>query len=278
MSLDALTRLQFAVAGTRYGGGATTLAGKVRRDGVDAFGKIVHELTLDRSKEVDEVAGRLQTQGVNAVLLGDDGYPRSLAQVRAAPAALFVYGPRQLLDRPGLGICGSRKATDEGLRAARACGEAVAAHGINVVSGYARGVDMATHTGALSAGGTTVIVLAEGIDHFRMRRGEFTDLWDPPRAVVVSQFSPKQPWHAGSAMTRNAVISALSQALIVVEAGESGGTLAAALHALERGQPVMVLELFDSPPGNRLLRDKGATVIRSRRELEDRPRSLCRGS
>jgi DNA processing protein len=71
-------------------------------------------------------------------------------------------------------------------------------------------------------------------------------------------------------MTRNAVISGLSRALVVVEAGETGGTLAAGLHALDRGQPVLVLQLFGAPVGNQILLDKGATPIRSREELESR--------
>ena len=268
--IDARTRLRYAVAATRYGGGAATIATKVRREGIDALDATIDRLAIDQRHDVDETADRLQADGIQAVLLGDDGYPQSLAHVRAAPVALFVSGPRQLLDRRGLGVCGSRNATDEGLRAARACGEVVAAHGVNVVSGYARGVALATHTGAVAAGGTTVLVLAEGIDHFRKRRGELTQVWDETRAVVVSQFSPRQPWNAGAAMARNAVISGLSAALVVVEAGDTGGTLAAGLQALERGQPVLVLELFGAPPGNRLLQDKGATVIRSRGELEDR--------
>jgi DNA processing protein len=88
--------------------------------------------------------------------------------------------------------------------------------------------------------------------------------------VVVSQFSPGQPWNAGAAMARNAVISGLSRALVVVEAGDTGGTLAAGLHALERGQPVIVLQLDDTPAGNRILLDKGAIPVRSRQELASR--------
>jgi len=120
---------------------------------------------------------------------------------------------------------------------------------------------------ALSNRGTTVIVLAEGINHFRVRKGEFAGVWDPQRAVVVSQFAPDQKWFASGAMTRNAVISGLSDALVVVEAGETGGTLAAGEYALNNGQAVLALQLFGSPPGNTVLIDKGAKVIRSRRHL-----------
>ncbi|MEV7092967.1 DNA-processing protein DprA [Amycolatopsis sp. NPDC051045] len=204
------------------------------------------------------------------MLLGEDGYPDTLAASRSAPPVLFVKGPVELLQDPGIGTCGSRHASEESLRVARVCSEAVVASKFNLVSGYARGVDMITHTGALASGGTTVVVLAEGIERFRVRRGEFADLWDPARVVVVSQFSPNQSWNVGAAMTRNAVISGLSRALLVVEAGETGGTLAAGLHALDRQQPVMVLQLSDTPAGNQILLGKGAVPVRSRKELEAR--------
>lgn len=267
---DAATRLRFAVAGTRFGGGATKLAATVKSEGLDAYEQLLRTLTRDQLNHVDETVGRLAEQGVDALLLTEDGYPPLLAASRKAPSVLFVKGPHEILVRPGVGTCGSRHAGDESLRAALACSEVVAAHGFNLVSGYARGVDTVTHVGALAQGGTTTIVLAEGIERFRIRRGDFAEHWDPSRCVVVSQFSPTQPWSAGAAMTRNAVISGLSKALIVVEAGETGGTLAAGLHAIERGQPVLVLQSDDTSAGNQILLDKGATPVRSRDDLNRR--------
>jgi DNA processing protein len=267
---DASTRLRLAIAGTRFGGGQAKLTTKVRRDGPAVYEQVFDTLTDMQAEQVEETAERLIDQEVAAVLLADDGYPPVLATSRNAPPALFVKGSREILSRSGVGTCGSRHASEESLRAARACSEVVASRGFNLVSGYARGVDMVTHVGALATGGTTTIVLAEGIERFRIRRGEFAENWDPSRCVVVSQFSPTQPWSAGGAMTRNAVISGLSKALVVVEAGETGGTLAAGLHALERGQPVLVLQLYGAPAGNQLLVSKGATPVGSREELDGR--------
>lgn len=266
---DTPTRLRFAIASARYGGGATTMAARVRRDGADAYEHVYDTLTDSQTEQVEETAERLVDQDVDALLLTDREYPPLLAASRNGPPALFVKGPHHLLLQPGIGMCGSRHASDESLRAARVCSEVVAAHGLNLVSGYARGVDMVTHTGALANGGTTTIILAEGIERFKVRRGEFADHWGPSRCVVVSQFSPSQPWSAGAAMTRNAVISGLSKALVVVEAGETGGTLAAGMHAIERGQPVLVLQLSGiHQAGNQILLSKGATPVRSRKELE----------
>lgn len=268
MATDSLTRLRLATAATRYGGGAATLTTKVRRGGIGVLDEILAGLTRSEASDVEATVERLVEQDVDVVLLGDVGYPPSLAASRAAPPALFVKGPLHLLHHSGIGTCGSRHATEQGLRAARTCSEVIASYGFNLVSGYARGVDLVTHTGALTRGGSTVLVLAEGIERFRVRRGEFGDVWDPSRSVVVSQFSPTQPWAAAGAMTRNAVIAGLSKALVVVEAGEKGGTLAAGLHALDRGQPVLVLQLSGASPGNQALIDKGATPIHSRQEIE----------
>lgn len=268
MGTDALARLQHAIAATRFGGGQRTFAAKVRTGGNRAFEQVLNTLSDEQLVQVEDQARDLLGSGVEALLLGQAHYPKLLASSRQAPAALFVKGPVELLQKRAIGMCGSRQASAEGLRAAYACADAAARRGYAVVSGYAKGVDLAAHTAALACGGATVIVLPEGINKFTIRRGEFSHLWDPDRALVVSQFAPDQKWFASGAMTRNAVISDLSQALVVVEAGETGGTLAAGQYALQQKQTVLTLQLFDAPPGNKLLMENGAKVVRSRQHLE----------
>jgi DNA processing protein len=128
-------------------------------------------------------------------------------------------------------------------------------------------VDTQTHLAALEQGGATVIVLAEGINHFRVKR-DFTAHYDPQRVLVVSQFHPAQPWASYAAMARNHLIFGLGKALVVIEAGDKGGTLAAGRDALRRGRPVFVLNFDDdTPAGNRMLIDAGAHPISSRHDL-----------
>jgi DNA processing protein len=268
MGTDALVQLQYAIAATRFGGGQKTMAKRARGAGIHAFAGVINALQYEARQSVEDQAQELLDSGVEAILLGQPGYPDRLTSSPQAPAALFIKGPRQLLEQHGIGMCGSRNASSEGLRAAHASADAVARRGYSVVSGYAKGVDLVAHSAALASGGATVIVLAEGINHFRIRRGEFTKLWDPERALVVSQFAPDQKWFASGAMARNTVISGLSQALVVVEAGETGGTLAAGDYALQSGQTVMALQLFDAAVGNQMLIAHGAKVIRSRHHLE----------
>jgi DNA processing protein len=111
------------------------------------------------------------------------------------------------------------------------------------VSGGAKGVDIAAHKTALTHGGTTTVVLAEGILQYRMRH-ELRDIFDPARTLVVSEFFPEDPWIAGRAMQRNRTICALSRALVLIEARTTGGTFAAGEAALAMGVP-----LFTPLPG-----------------------------
>lgn len=188
-----------------------------------------------RSSLADE-AEELLARGVTAVNAGGREFPASLV-VNGKPAVptLFCMGDRALLTAAGAGMCGSRRVSPLGLKAAHACGQEVSARGLTVVSGYAKGVDTATHLAALEQGGKTVIVLAEGINAFRVKR-EFATSFDPNRVLVVSQFRPSQPWAAYAAMARNHVIFGLGKALVVIEAGEKGGTLAAGRDAIKRGR------------------------------------------
>jgi DNA processing protein len=267
--VDQLTRLKLAVAGSRYSHGDARLARRARELGATAFSDVLDSLGRTDLDRVSAEAEALRERGISATLLGSSEYPSSLGEIRNAPPILFHMGPPELLNVPGIGMCGSRNASEEGLNAAAACGEVAALQGLTVVSGYARGVDMATHVSALAAEGTTIIVLPEGITRFRVKRGAFADVWDPARALVVSQFAPTRPWSAGAAMTRNAVIIGLSLALVVIEASEKGGTLAAGTTALDLNRRVIALEFAQTPPGNSVLLRRGAVSASNRAELSD---------
>jgi DNA processing protein len=165
-------------------------------------------------------------------------------------------------------MCGSRDASERGLRYARLFGRAVVERGLQVISGYARGVDLETHLGALEVQGSTIIVLAEGIMHFKRKRAFASLRFDDSNVLAISQFSPTQPWAAGAAMTRNAVIAGLAHAMLVVEAREKGGTLNAGLQAIEIGRPVFAIAYADDPPaGNEILFKRGVRPLRSQNEL-----------
>jgi len=229
---------------------------------------LIADLSDADRERVQATTDKLINAGAGVLFSSDDTYPHRLRSVPSPPPLLFFVGDRSLLDSPAVAMCGSRDASDVGLAAARLCGEQVARQGLTVVSGYARGVDMATHVGALEAAGSTIIVLAEGVLHFRWKRELQEMRADHSRVLVLSQFPPSQTWNAGAAMTRNIVIAALGRALVVVEARETGGTLDAGLQALRLGRPVFALDFsVGAPRGNALLFDKGARRIASTGDL-----------
>lgn len=199
----------------------------------------------------------------------DPDYPLSVNTIFAPkqPPTLSFAGNLSILGRPGVGVCGSRKSSEKGIETVRDCAEQIAKGGVPVISGNAAGIDVAAHRAALEAGGNTILVLPEGISHFRVRR-DLRDVWDWDRVLVVSQFEPNAPWSVFRAMDRNRLIIALSGAMIVVEAGGSGGTVSAGLSTLKAGKPLYVAVYENMPenaPGNeKLLQLGGKRVFKGR--------------
>ena len=219
---------------------------------------------------------KLAAQGVKLLVQGWSGYPERLNTMLGdtAPPILYVRGATRLLSAPGVGFCGSRKASDKGLSVAGECARLLSAAHINIVSGYAHGVDLAAHCAAMEAGGTTTLVLAEGILHFRIK--EQVRQWiageDFSNLVVVSEFPPSLPWKAHNAMTRNRTICGLSNALVVIESGLEGGTFEAAKTALALKEPIFCVEYAkpaESAVGNSWLLEHGG--IRLRRDRSGQP-------
>jgi len=276
LGVDAL---RLAVAVVRFGHGPRRLSSQLRLQGAQAALSLYEQLTVDQRDNVEHEAQALESSGIGAVLLSLGNYPAILASLRLAPPVIFYQGNFALLGMRSIGICGSRDASSQGLGAARACGEEIASRGLVVVSGYARGVDTEAHAASLGAGGQTVMVLAEGIARFTVKRWLAAKQHDPLQVAVVSQYPPSQTWTAGGAMTRNDVIIGLSLGLVVIEAGETGGTLAAGLRALDERRPVLTLEFReDMPPGNKILLDRGAVPVRSRSQLRERLQQLLAGN
>lgn len=192
-------------------------------------------------------------------------YPRALRKIygELALPRLRAIGNLSLLGLPAVGFCGSRRASEKGLSAARELSTALAQEGIVVTSGYAKGVDTEAHLAALRAGGSTIIVLPEGISNFRIKK-ELRELWNYERILVLSQYDDVAVWRADRAMERNKIIVGASAATVVIEAGATGGTLDAGMTALKLGSPLFVAiysDNLESNEGNRMLLRLGASKI-----------------
>ncbi len=194
--------------------------------------------------------------GLKAIALGDERYSPWLAAIVDPPSVLWVRGRIPPIDRPAVAVIGSRQATPAGLQMGRALGEGLAAAGLTVVSGLARGVDGASHEGALAAGGLTIAVLGCGPDI--VYPAEHRDLATRIAASggVISEFPPGTSPQSHHFPLRNRIISGLSRAVIVIEAGERSGSLITAKMAMEQGRDVLVV------PGNVLSgRNKGGHAL-----------------
>jgi DNA processing protein len=195
-------------------------------------------------RRFDEQAyrARLATLGITW-LSRSRGLPGAVASVFDPPAGLFVRGsaPLELLDAPCVAIVGARACSPYGAQVARVLGRDVAAAGLVVVSGLARGIDAEAHRGALEAGGRTVAVLGCGID--RDYPASHAELARRIRGagLVVSEYGPgvePAPWRFPA---RNRIVAGLSQAAVVVEARERSGALITADLALEEGREVFAV-------------------------------------
>jgi DNA processing protein len=210
--------------------------------------------------------GRSDPSGIRVVSRGEGDYPEWLRRIHAAPPLLWTRGTLV----PGecersVAVVGSRAATPLGLAFARALAADLAAAGLTVVSGLARGIDTAAHQGALDVGGRTVAVLGSGIDAIYPRENASLARAIARRGAVVSEFAPGTgPWKQNFPR-RNRTIAGWARATIVVEAGERSGALHTARTALEEGRDVMAVPGHPSLPccagTNALLRD-GAALVR----------------
>ena len=180
-------------------------------------------------------------------------FPRHLLEISPI---LFIKGQRKRLTSDGVAIVGSRNVSDMGIQIAKKIAVGLAGEGMNVVSGYAKGVDSTAHLAALEAGGTTTLVLPYGINELRQKR-EFKNYNWKQDVLAVSQFPPDAKWLARNAMVRNKLICALSKAVVVIESGpkrdadgKMSGTFDTGKTALDMKLPLFVVdpEYFKDPP------------------------------
>lgn len=207
---------------------------------------------------------------VDFLSLLDNNYPKDLKRYLSTntPPVLSYIGNVDLLDKKKVGFSGSRKVSDKGIAITKDCIEQLAEKDICIVSGYAAGVDHIAHYTAIEQGASTIIILPEGIESFRIKK-EFKDIWDWNRVLVLSEFMPNDKWTASRAMLRNNTIIGLSDNIVVVEAGETGGSLDAGLKTIEQGKCLFVPQygiVPDSALGNNILISKGAFPIKMKRE------------
>jgi DNA processing protein len=203
---------------------------------------------------------KLRTMGARLCHFASECYPDRVRRClgSAAPPLLHLLGDPAVADLPSIAIVGSRDASDDALRLTRSLAAAVS-QSRTVISGYAKGVDTEAHLGALSAGGTTTVVLSYGLFHYRTKMA-MRD-FPPDRMLIITAFPPNMPWRAHAAMSRNDLVVALADVVVVIRAHEKGGTVDAARKALQHKVPLVVVDWASSNTqhdGNRDLLREGA--------------------
>jgi DNA processing protein len=213
----------------------------------------------------DRVWNRCAHAGVAVHVLGGPGYPELLAADREAPAVLFSRGDLRVIDGRRVAVIGTRNATATGRDIARELGAGLAAAGVRVVSGLARGIDGWAHRGALSAHGAPPVgVVACGLDVVYPR--EHRALWSEVaiHGALLAEVPPGTSPEGFRFPLRNRILAALAELVVVVESRSAGGSLVTVDAAERRGIPVLAVP--GSPRNraaegtNRLIVD-GATPV-----------------
>jgi DNA processing protein len=221
--------------------------------------------SLLRTRErisLDNEMQRVERAGVQILTLADDAYPRLLREIPSPPPVLYVRGSLTVTDEHAVGVVGTRRITPYGREMARRLSSELAAAGVTIVSGLARGVDGIAHASALEAGGRTIAVLGCGLDTIYPPEHRKLAEQIVERGALVSEFSLGTPPDAPNFPVRNRIISGLSLGVIVVEAPIKSGALITSNFAADQGRAVFAVPGSVLSPASegtiQLLRDGAA--------------------
>jgi DNA processing protein len=196
-------------------------------------------------EEAEQEMVRAASAGAELIAKGEAGYPETLAEIYDPPPVLYVRGDVAALARAGVAVVGTRHPSPYGLGMAERLSCDLAAHGLAIFSGMARGVDTAAHRGALAGHGCTVAVLGTGVDVIYPKENhKIADQIVAQGGAIVSEFPMGTFAAPQNFPIRNRVISGLSWGVLVVEAGEYSGTRITSRCALEQNREVFAV------PGN----------------------------
>ncbi len=183
-----------------------------------------------------------------------------------APARLFFSGDLSLLKRGRrISIVGSRAASEEGLRRASFLARTLVAHDVIVVSGLAAGIDTAAHRATIEAGGRTVAVLGTPLSDVYPRENAALQTLIMSEHLAISQFPPSYKTQPKNFPQRNRTMALLTDATVIVEAGEKSGTLHQGWEALRLGRALFLMESVAGDPKltwPRKFIEYGAQVLR----------------
>lgn len=233
--------------------------------------KTVENLMHVRSQfSLEKTWQKMQDQAIQVFTWEDEAYPRRLKDIQQPPPVLYARGSLLPEDDWAVAIVGTRRMTPYGQQVAEDTALVLAANGITVVSGLAKGIDSAAHRTAVEGGGRTLAVLGCGVDQFYPAENRRLAEKIMQQGALLSDYPPGTPPDAANFPPRNRLISGLSQAVVIVEAGKRSGALITAQFAAEQGKDVFAVPGNINAPQsvgpNRLVRD-GAIPLLSPQDL-----------
>ena len=196
--------------------------------------------------QAKQVAEYCEKKGIYILTPDDPLYPERLKQIECPPAVLFCRGDVSCLSiEKSVAIIGTREPSDYSVAVAEEFSSFLAERGVNIISGFAMGIDTAAHRSAMRAGGSTVAVMGCGLeyDYPRGRTGFKREI--ATHGVSISEFFPQARPVPENFRIRNRIVSALSHSVLVVEAGIRSGTLNTVNHALSQNKDVFVIPPHD---------------------------------
>ncbi len=220
--------------------------------------------------DLEKIMSRIDAQGVKVLTWEDRDYPRRLKEINQAPPVLFIKGSINVEDDWAVAVVGTRRVTPYGRQVTAEIAGFLAQNGVTVVSGLARGVDAIAHQTALQAGGRTIAVLGSGVDviyppEHRKLASEISE-----QGALVSDYPLGTQPDGVNFPPRNRIISGLSLATVVVEAGEQSGALITAKFAVDQGRDVFAVPgsiLTPQSEGTNRLIEQGARPLLKMAEI-----------
>jgi len=209
-------------------------------------------------------------KGISMVCRESEHYPERLRSVFLPPLMLYYYGRLPQEDRPALAVIGARNCSVYGEEIAASFSRRLAAAGIRIISGMARGIDSAAGRAAINETGCAYAVLGSGVDVCYPRENKLLYSYLMERGGVISEEPPGTPPASWNFPKRNRIISGLSDAVFVVEARENSGSLITVSYALEQGKEIYAIpgRIYEklSEGTNRLIQE-GAYLVREPEDI-----------
>ena len=237
-------------------------------------GRILENLLrIRKDLSLEALWDKIERQGIQVITWEDPEYPRRLIQIDQPPPVLFVKGSLLPQDEWSVAVVGTRRVTSYRRQVAEELGAFLARSGITVVSGLARGVDRLAHEAALKAGGRTIAVLGSGVDVIYPPEHVPLAGKIAAQGAIVSDYPAGTPPDAANFPPRNRIISGLSLATVIVEAGDASGALITSTFAAEQGREVFAVpgSIYSpqSKGANRLILQGAHPLLKYEQILEE---------